>query len=145
MKAARRLGCRPRGRTPASSASWSHQAPAALTSTGAWKLPWLVLTCHCSPSRLMPVTSQLCCTCSAVAANAAQVTLMQGVGVDVGGAGIEHGALDLVAAQYRHQRAGLIGAEHPHVGHVLAGAVELALQLFGVAGEVHHHLAARGE
>jgi hypothetical protein len=63
----------------------------------------------------------------AVAANAAQVTLMQGVGVDISGTGIEHGALDLVAAQYRHQRAGLIGAEHPHVEHVLAGAVELAL------------------
>ncbi|MDT4858974.1 hypothetical protein FQZ97_934670 [compost metagenome] len=81
----------------------------------------------------------------AVAANAAQVTLVQGVGVDVGGAGIEHGALDLVAAQHRHQRARLLGAEHLHVGHLLAGAVELALQLFGVAAEVHHHLAARRE
>ena len=145
MKAARRLGCRPRGRTPASSASWSHQAPAALTSTGAWKLPWLVLTCHCSPCALDASHFAAVLNLLAVAANAAQVTLMQGVGIDVGGTGIEHGAPDLVAAQYRHQRAGLIGAEHPRVGHVLAGAIELALQLFGVAGEVHHHLAARGE
>ncbi|MCY1432879.1 hypothetical protein D9M71_488880 [compost metagenome] len=81
----------------------------------------------------------------AVATDAAQVSLVQGVGVDVGGAGIEHGALDLVAAQYRHQRAGFVGAEHPHVGDVFEGAVELALQLFGVAAEVHHHLAARRE
>ena len=35
MKAERRLGTRPMGRTPASCAMWSHQAPAALISTGA--------------------------------------------------------------------------------------------------------------
>ena len=105
---------------------------------GGFHPPLLALAAHAGDLAAVPHFP-------AVAANAAQVTLMQGVGVDVGGTGIEHGALDLIAAQYRHQRAGLIGAEHPHVGHVLAGVVELALQLFGVAGEVHHHFAARGE
>ena len=72
MKAARRLGCRPSGRTPASVATASAQAPAALTTTGASKLPWPACTCHTPPSRRdagdfgsSPTTAPPCGECRA--------------------------------------------------------------------------------
>jgi hypothetical protein len=46
MNAVRRLGTSPTGLTPAIAASSSHQAPAALTNTGAENSPAGVLTHH---------------------------------------------------------------------------------------------------
>ncbi|MCY1186348.1 hypothetical protein D9M73_272120 [compost metagenome] len=80
-----------------------------------------------------------------VAADSTQVALVQGVGVDVAGGRVVDGAVDLFPAQDRHERAGLVGAEQLHLGDRGFGAQVLIVQFGRVAGEVHGHLAARGQ
>ncbi|MNF87500.1 hypothetical protein D3C84_699680 [compost metagenome] len=80
-----------------------------------------------------------------VTADSPQVTLMQGIGVDVAGGRIVDRAVDFFPAQDRHERAGLVGAEQLHLGDRGFGAQVLFVQLGRVTGEVHGHLAARGQ
>ncbi|MNO99885.1 hypothetical protein D3C76_916670 [compost metagenome] len=80
-----------------------------------------------------------------MAADTAQVALVQGIGVDVAGAGVVQCAVDFFRTQDRHTRAGLCGAQQLHLGHAGLGAFILALQLLGVAIEVHGHFPARGQ
>ncbi|MNH08980.1 hypothetical protein D3C79_684210 [compost metagenome] len=78
-------------------------------------------------------------------ANTTQVALVQGVGVDVTGARVVQGAMNLVAAQHWQARAGLLGAEQLDFRHAGLGVLVLALQLFRVAVEVDGHFPARAE
>lgn len=78
-------------------------------------------------------------------ANAAQVALVQGIGVDVAGARVVEGAMDFVPTQHRQAGAGLVGIEQLEFGHAGLGAEVLALQFGRIAVEVDGHLTARGE
>jgi hypothetical protein len=51
MNAVRRFGCKPTSFAPASIATLSHHAPAALMITGEAKLPAGLSTVHVSPCR----------------------------------------------------------------------------------------------
>ncbi|MNI23779.1 hypothetical protein D3C73_773790 [compost metagenome] len=77
-----------------------------------------------------------------IAADASQVSLMQGVGVDVGGGRIVDRAVDFFPAQDGYQRAGLVGAEQLHLRHRGFRALVLPVQFVRVAGEIHGHFAA---
>ncbi|MCY1450409.1 hypothetical protein D9M71_672120 [compost metagenome] len=63
----------------------------------------------------------------AVVADAAQVALQQGVGIDVGGGWVVHRAVDLLPAQRREHRAGLVDIQQAGFRDVRPGAFELAL------------------
>ncbi|MNE05744.1 hypothetical protein D3C76_391700 [compost metagenome] len=80
-----------------------------------------------------------------VAANATQVALVQGVGVDVAGAGVVQRAVDLLRAQDRHARAGFCCAQQLHLRYAGFRAFILASQFFGVAVEVHGHFPTGGQ
>ncbi|MNO90218.1 hypothetical protein D3C76_817240 [compost metagenome] len=81
----------------------------------------------------------------AVVADAAQVALQQGVGVDVGGGRVVHSAVYLLPAQRREHRAGLVDTQQTGFRDIRPGAFELALQFLGIALEVHDDLSARAE
>ncbi|MNC12315.1 hypothetical protein D3C75_600340 [compost metagenome] len=80
-----------------------------------------------------------------VAADTAQIALVQGIGVNVAGGRVVDGAVDLFPAQDRHQRAGLVGAEQLHLRHRGFCALVLPVQFVRVAGQVHGHFAPRGQ
>ncbi|MNO90193.1 hypothetical protein D3C76_816960 [compost metagenome] len=80
-----------------------------------------------------------------VTADSPQVTLMQGIGVDVAGGRIVDRAVDFFPAQDRHERAGFVGAEQLHLRHCGFGTQVLVIQFGRVTGQVHGHFAAWGQ
>ncbi len=80
-----------------------------------------------------------------VAADAAQVALVQGVGIDVGAGGVVGGAEDLVATQHRHDRAGLFRVQQAHLRHQRLAAFVLTAEFFRIVAEVDHHFRTRAE
>ncbi|MNI22019.1 hypothetical protein D3C73_755640 [compost metagenome] len=80
-----------------------------------------------------------------VTADAAQVALMQGVGVDVAGGRIVDRAVDFFPAQDRQAYTGLFGAEQLHLRHRGFGAQVLIVEFGRVTGEIHGHFTARGQ
>ena len=78
---------------------------------------------------------------TAVAADATQVALVQGVGVDVAGGGVIQRTVDFFAAQDRQLPTGFVGAEQLHLRHSGLGAQVLGVQLGRIADEIHRQLA----
>ena len=114
MQAVRRLGTRPSGATPASAATSSAQAPAALTSTGAANvaragadLPEPV------PPRDGPYR-RAGQDRAALGPDPAHEALVQGVDVDVHRAGFVHGA---AVPAGPHDRAELLHFVQPQLAH----------------------------
>ncbi|MNF88987.1 hypothetical protein D3C84_714920 [compost metagenome] len=80
-----------------------------------------------------------------IAADATQITLVQGIGVDVAGGRVVDRPVDFLATQDRHPRAGFFGAEQLHLRHRGFCTLVLLVQLIRVTGEIHGHFAARGQ
>ena len=87
----------------------------------------------------------ICAHFAVVAPDAAQVALMQRVGVDVTGRWVVDRAVDFFPAQDRQTRAGFVGAEQLHLRHRGFGAEVLVVQFGGITDEVDGHFAARGQ
>ena len=88
MKAERRLGTRPIGRTPANCATASHHAPAALISTGAWKSRPAVCTDQSLAERRCR-DAGIRVHLATLTTQALQIALVQGVQIDVGCIGLK--------------------------------------------------------
>ena len=74
---------------------------------------------------------------------AVQIALVQRMGVDIGGIGIENAAQHPLWPQHRHQRADFGRAQQLQLRRAFAQGLPLLCQLVFVAGGGHQHAAAR--
>ena len=110
VNAVRRLGTRPTGVTPASPAMTSAQAPAALTTTGAVKLPAVVSAVHRPSARARRVTSAPVTSVPPRALEAAQIAGQHGADIDVEDVGLPDGGGNRLALERfaQHDRLGRV-------------------------------------
>ena len=78
---------------------------------------------------------------SLVAADTAQVALVQGVGVDVASGGVVDSPVDFVTAQDRQACTGFIDRQALHLRHGGLGAQVLAVEFGRVTVEINGHFA----